>query len=89
MRIRKNDIVQVIAGKDKGKSGKVLSTLVDRDRVIIENINMAKDADGVLFIQEAIRKAKVAAPDRLTDYQTYPWQNRREAFHCWIWWHCP
>ena len=39
-RIRKGDDVIVIAGKDKGKRGTVLAVL--EDRVIVENINLAK-----------------------------------------------
>lgn len=39
-RIRKGDDVIVIAGKDKGKRGTVLS--VSEDRVLVENINLAK-----------------------------------------------
>lgn len=42
LRIRKNDTVQVIAGKDKGKRGKVLRVVTDTDRVIVEGINVAK-----------------------------------------------
>ncbi len=37
MRIRRNDIVQVIAGDDAGKTGKVLE--VDGDRVLVEGVN--------------------------------------------------
>lgn len=40
MRIKKNDIVEVIAGKDKGKQGKVLRTISKKDRVVIEGANM-------------------------------------------------
>lgn len=36
-KIRKGDTVQVIAGKDKGQTGKVLS--VDADRILIEGVN--------------------------------------------------
>ncbi|RMG36551.1 MAG: 50S ribosomal protein L24 [Gammaproteobacteria bacterium] len=39
-RIRKGDDVIVLAGKDKGKRGTVLAVL--EDRVIVENINLAK-----------------------------------------------
>jgi large subunit ribosomal protein L24 len=42
MKIRKGDTVQVIAGKDKGKSGSVLTVLVKTEQVIIEGINVAK-----------------------------------------------
>ena len=42
MRIKKGDLVQVLAGKDRGKQGRVLDAR-PRDRsVIIENINIAK-----------------------------------------------
>ena len=40
MRLRKGDTVQVIAGKDKGKTGEVLRTLPDVNRVIVEGLNM-------------------------------------------------
>ena len=41
-RIKKNDIVQVIAGKDKGKTGKVMRLVPKKDRAIVEKINMVK-----------------------------------------------
>lgn len=41
-KIRKGDEVAVLAGKDKGKRGVVLSVLKDDDQVIVENINMVK-----------------------------------------------
>jgi large subunit ribosomal protein L24 len=37
--IKKNDLVFVMAGKDRGKTGKVLKVLRDRDRAIIEGVN--------------------------------------------------
>lgn len=40
--IRKNDNVIVISGKEKGKKGKVLSVLFEKDRAIVEKINMVK-----------------------------------------------
>ncbi len=40
--IKKNDTVKVVAGKDKGKSGKVLRVIPKKDRVIVEKINMIK-----------------------------------------------
>ena len=40
MRIRKGDTVQVITGKDKGKTGEVIRTLPYENRVIVEGINM-------------------------------------------------
>jgi len=41
-RLRKDDEVVVIAGKDKGARGKVLKVLVTRDRVIVEGVNRVK-----------------------------------------------
>jgi large subunit ribosomal protein L24 len=41
-RIRKDDTVIVIAGKDKGRSGKVLKVLPAEDRVLVEGVNMVK-----------------------------------------------
>ena len=38
--IKKGDTVYVNAGNDKGKTGKVLEVLRDKDRVIVEGVNM-------------------------------------------------
>ena len=42
IRIRKNDLVQVIAGKDAGKRGKVLKVLREKGRVIVQGVNFIK-----------------------------------------------
>ncbi len=42
MNIRKNDTVIVIAGKDRGKSGKVRRVIPGKDRVVVEGLNMIK-----------------------------------------------
>jgi large subunit ribosomal protein L24 len=42
MKIRKNDAVLVISGKDKGKKGKVRYAFPDKGQVIVEGINMIK-----------------------------------------------
>lgn len=42
MQIRKNDSVMVIAGRERGKTGKVLRVLPDKDKVIVEKINLVK-----------------------------------------------
>jgi large subunit ribosomal protein L24 len=42
MRIRTDDTVIVLAGKDKGKTGKVLRTDPKKDRVFVEGLNMVK-----------------------------------------------
>ena len=40
MKIKKGDTVTVIAGKDKGKEGKVLAVNVKDNTVLVENVNM-------------------------------------------------
>lgn len=42
MRIKKGDNVIVIAGKDRGKSGKVVRALPREDKVIVEGVNIKK-----------------------------------------------
>jgi large subunit ribosomal protein L24 len=41
-RLRKNDTVVVIAGKDRGRQGKILKILPAKSRVIVERVNMIK-----------------------------------------------
>ena len=40
--IKKNDTVMVIAGKEKGKTGKVLRILPKKDRAVVEKVNFIK-----------------------------------------------
>lgn len=42
IRLKKGDEVIVISGKDKGKIGKILKVLRDKDRVIVEGVAVAK-----------------------------------------------
>lgn len=61
MHIKKGDTVVVNAGADKNKTGKVLEVIVDKDRVIVEGINMvskhtkpnSKHPQGGIVKQEA------------------------------------
>ena len=41
-RLRKNDTVMVIKGRDRGKTGKVLRVLPNQGRVVVERLNMVK-----------------------------------------------
>ena len=41
-RLRKDDTVMVMAGRERGKTGKVLRVLSEKNRVIIERVNMVK-----------------------------------------------
>lgn len=42
MKIRKNDQVLIISGKDKGKKGKVIKVLPKESRIIVEGVNLRK-----------------------------------------------
>jgi large subunit ribosomal protein L24 len=42
MKIRKNDMVMIIAGNDRGKTGKVLKVFPKKYRLIVEGINLRK-----------------------------------------------
>ncbi len=60
LKIRKGDLVQVIAGDSKGTQGKVLEVIVDKNRAIVEGANMvskhtkpnAKSPQGGIVKQE-------------------------------------
>jgi large subunit ribosomal protein L24 len=42
MKLKKNDQVKMLRGKDRGKTGKVLRTFPDESKVIVEGLNMIK-----------------------------------------------
>jgi large subunit ribosomal protein L24 len=53
MRIHKGDQVVVTAGKDKGKTGRVLRTEPGKDRLYVENLNMVKRHERPRSIKDA------------------------------------
>jgi large subunit ribosomal protein L24 len=42
MKIIKDDKVKVIAGNSKGKTGKVMKVIIDKNKVIVEGVNLVK-----------------------------------------------
>jgi large subunit ribosomal protein L24 len=42
IKIKRNDTVEVIAGKDKGKRGRVLRVIADKNRILVEHVMMIK-----------------------------------------------
>ncbi len=42
LNLKKNDTVKVISGKARGKSGKILRVLSDKQHVLVEGLNLAK-----------------------------------------------
>lgn len=42
MKLKKDDNIKIISGKDKNKTGKILKVLVKRDRILIDGLNLYK-----------------------------------------------
>jgi len=68
-KLRKEDTVQIITGKDKGKRGRVLKIMRDKDRLVVEGANIVKkakkrknqrDRGGIVEIEAAIHSSNVA-----------------------------
>jgi large subunit ribosomal protein L24 len=68
-KLKKEDTVEIIAGKDKGKRGRILKILRDKDRVVVEGANIVKkakkrrnqqDRGGIIEIEAAIHSSNVA-----------------------------
>ena len=68
MKVKVGDNVKILAGKDKGKEGKVIRTLKSENRVVVEGINMVKrhskprtteDKGGIIDIEAPIHVSNV------------------------------
>jgi len=59
MRIRKDDMVKLIAGKDAGKTGRVTRTDPKRERVFVEGLNMVKRHERPRPTQNTQRQSQV------------------------------
>jgi large subunit ribosomal protein L24 len=80
VRIKKNDTVYVIAGKDRGKSGRVLAVDPAKERVLVEGVNMMKKAvranpqknvqGGLVHTEAALHISNVAVLDPETNAPT-------------------
>jgi large subunit ribosomal protein L24 len=73
LHVKKNDLVVVLSGEDKGKAGKVLATYPDKRRVLVEGINMVRKAlrksqdnpkGGIISKEAPLAAAKVMLQDR-------------------------
>jgi len=67
-KLKKEDTVEVIAGKDKGKRGRILKIIRDKDRIIVEGANIVKkakrrknkqDRGGIIEIEAAIHSSNL------------------------------
>jgi large subunit ribosomal protein L24 len=41
-RLKKGDTVKVVSGKDKGKTGKILKSIPEKSRIVVEKVNIIK-----------------------------------------------
>ncbi|MFT6497327.1 MAG: 50S ribosomal protein L24 [Alphaproteobacteria bacterium] len=57
-RIKKGDKVTILAGKDKGKTGEVLLVIPDRERVLVQGVNLVKRHQKQSATEEAGIKQK-------------------------------
>ena len=73
MPVKKNDMVVVLSGEDRGKIGKVLATFPGKDRVLVEGVNVIKKAlrksqdhpkGGIITKEGAIHISKVMKQER-------------------------
>ena len=69
MRLKKNDTVKIIAGKDKGKIGKIVKSNPETERVIVQGANMVtktikkknpQDKGGIMVVEAPIHVSNVA-----------------------------
>jgi large subunit ribosomal protein L24 len=67
-KLKKQDNVEVIAGKDKGKRGRILKILRDKNRLVVEGVNIMKkakkrrtqqDRGGIIEVEAAIHYSNV------------------------------
>lgn len=79
LHVRKGDTVQVIAGESKGKSGKVLEILTEKNRVIVEGLNLitkhqkpsaGKPEGGIKKVEGTVHISNVALIDPATGKTT-------------------
>jgi len=77
--IKKNDQVMVVAGKDKGKTGKVLKIYPKQRRAVVEHINVVKKAQrktnenqqgGFVEIESPIHMSNITLIDKKTNKPT-------------------
>ena len=62
MKIKKNDLVKIIAGRDSGKEGKVIQILRDENRIVVDGINKTIKSIKPTKSDEKGRKIEYFAP---------------------------
>jgi large subunit ribosomal protein L24 len=68
-KIKRNDTVRVLRGKDAGKRAKVLAVLPKEERVVVEGLNMVKKHVKARTGGQKGQRVSIAAPLRLANVQ--------------------
>jgi large subunit ribosomal protein L24 len=68
-KIRKDDTVEIIAGKDKGKRGAIVRVVADKDRVIVAGANLVKKAMKKRSQQDRGGIVEIEAPIHVSNVQ--------------------
>ena len=88
MKVKVGDTVIILAGKDKGKEGKVLRTLKNENKVVVEGINIVKkhskptntnDSGGIFDIEAPIHVSNVKVIDAKMAKKATPKKNNEEV----------
>ena len=72
MRIKTDDQVMVIGGKDAGKTGRVVRTEPKKQRVYVEHLNMIKRAERPRSVSDTEKRARPAGSSRRRGRSTSP-----------------
>lgn len=68
MHVKRGDVVRVISGKDKGKEGKIITAIPDKNKVIVEGVAVVKkhqkarrqgEESGIIHMEAAIDASNV------------------------------
>ena len=78
MKVKVGDKVKILAGKDRGKEGKVIVTLKKKDKVVVEGINIIKkhmkptqnSEGGIISVEAKIDASNVMILDKKTNKPT-------------------
>jgi len=76
LRIKKDDKIMVITGKDKGKTGRILEIFPQRNKALIEGVNIVKKAQrptqqdqkgGIIEVERPIHMSNIMLIDKKTN----------------------
>ena len=79
LRIKRNDMVMVVSGKDKGKTGKVMEVYPKLEKALVENINLVKKAKrrtqqdqqgGIIDVEAPIHLSNLMLLDKQSNQAT-------------------